>query len=320
MKLRVALSIGLTGLIGLAATGCVSAGSTDGGAFPEKNIHVSVPWAAGGGGDLNARTLAPILEEKLGVEVIIENRPGASGSVGMKWLETQPSDGYNVSFVGAELASLQHLGYDITPKSFAPIAQIISVDCAIAVPANSEYKTLQDLIDAAKKAPGKVSYSNPGPGSIYEGTGIGFQNAAGIELASVPFDGSAPAVTAAVGGQVNVVIDNVGNIGPQVDSGALRYLAVFTDERREDLADVPTAKEQGVELVNASWNGIVAPNETPKEVVTALTTAFEEALSDQRFVEHSKKTLQDVTYRNPEEMGTYLEEQADLYGKWFAKS
>lgn len=320
MKPRALVSLGFIGIFGLTATGCVSSADVEGSDFPEKNIHISVPWAAGGGGDLNARTLAPILEENLGVDVIVENRPGASGSVGMKWLETQAADGYTVSFVGAELASLQHLGYEITPESFASVAQIISVDCAIAVPADSEFETLQDLIDAAQENPGTISYSNPGPGSIYEGTGNGFQEAAEVELSSVPFDGSAPAVTAAVGNQVDAVIDNVGNIGPQVEQGALRYLAVFTDERREDLEDVPTAKELGVELVNASWNGIVAPEGTPDDAVSVLSEAFEEALADERFIEHSEKIQQDITYRGPEDMNTYLDEQAALYGNWFANS
>ncbi|MEV7649118.1 tripartite tricarboxylate transporter substrate binding protein [Arthrobacter sp. NPDC089319] len=319
MKFRVASTIGLVGILGLSVTGCVAQGSADEGSFPQKPIHLSVPWGAGGGGDLNARTLAPILEEILDVDVIVENRPGASGSVGMEWLADQKPDGHTIGFVGAELASLQHLDYDIKPESLTPVAQIVSVQAAIAVPSDSKFKTLDDLVEAAKAKPGAVSYSNPGPGSIFEGTGNGFQQEAGITLASVPFDGSAPSVTAAVGGQVDVVIDNVGNIGPQVESGALRYLAVFAEERREDLPDVPTAKEHGIDLVNASWNGVAAPPETPEEVVATISDAFEQALKDPRFVEHAQKTDQDINYRDPAGLKTYLTEQADMYGKWLAK-
>lgn len=316
---RRAFTIGLIALLGLTSTGCVPKSSGDETTFPSKDIHLSVPWGAGGGGDLNARTLAPILEEKLGVSVIVENRPGASGSVGMEWLADQNPDGHTIGFVGAELASLQHIGYEIKPDSLAPVAQIVSVQAAIAVPSSSEFKTLEDLITAAKAAPGTISYSNPGPGSIFEATGNGFQQEAGITLASVPFDGSAPSVTAAVGGQVDAVIDNLANIDQKVKSGSLRYLAVFAEERLPAAPDVPTAKEAGVNLVNASWNGVAAPSSTPHDVVATLSSAFEEALKDPRFIEHAKKTYQDITYKDPSKLAAYVDEQTEQYRAWLAK-
>jgi len=319
VNLRAFTAMGLVALVGLSATGCVAKSSAEAGKFPSKDVHLSVPWGAGGGGDLNARTLAPILEEILGVSVIVENRPGASGSVGMEWLADQNPDGHTIGFVGAELASLQHIGYEVKPESLAAVAQVVSVQAAIAVPTDSEFKTLADLVSAAKAAPGSVSYSNPGPGSIFEATGNGFQQEAGITLSSVPFDGSAPAVTAAVGGQVDVVIDNLANIDPKVKSGALRYLAVFADERLPALPDVPTAKEAGVDLVNASWNGVAAPKSTSDEVLKTLSDAFKKAVNDPRFIEHAKKTNQEVAYKDAQSLAGYVDEQAELYRSWLTK-
>ncbi|MCW2134768.1 Bug family tripartite tricarboxylate transporter substrate binding protein [Arthrobacter sp. VKM Ac-2550] len=315
MKSKVlSLAVGAASLLALA--GCAS-GSTDAsGEFPANDIRLTVPWQAGGSGDLTARTIAPLLEDELGVQVIVENRPGANGSVAYNWLKDQKPDGYNLSLMGVEVATLQFQNYDIDPANYAPIGQGLAGPGAIAVPVDSPYKTLQDLIDDAKANPGKVTFSSPGVGSVWDSPAQGFQELAGIELTSVPFDGSAPAVAAAAAGDVDFSIDAIGTQKVQVDGGKLRYLAMLTEERDANNPDVPTAKEEGIDLQNASWVGIMAPAGTPDDVVQKLSAAMEAAVADPAY----QKVIEDSnlvpTYKDSEEMSTFIKEEAERYGPW----
>src|SRR5690606_27898759 len=160
----------------LALTGCTTGGeetpnTTDAPAieYPTKAIKIVVPWAPGGTGDLTARTLQPLLAEELGADVIVENMPGANGTLAYYWLTDQPADGYSFSLVGAEISTLQFLDYDdVKPEMHDTVAQATESPGALAVPYDSPYETLQDLIDAALANPGQLSFSNPGPGSIWD--------------------------------------------------------------------------------------------------------------------------------------------------------
>lgn len=308
----------------LTVTGCASTAksSADGAEFPGKDIRLIVPWAAGGSGDLTARTIAPLLEKDLGVSVIVENKPGANGSVAYNWLAEQDPDGYNLSLMGVEVATLQFMDYDIKPENYAPIGQGLSGPGAIAVPVDSPYKTLQDLVDDAKAKPGKLTFSSPGIGSVWDSPAAGLQQLADIKLTSVPFDGSAPAVAAAAAGDVTFSIDAIGSQKVQVEGGKLRYLAMLTDERDPNNPDVPTAKESGVDLQNASWVGIMAPKGTPEDVVKKLSDAMEKAVADPGYQEVIKNSNLVPTSRNATEMATFIQDEAKRYGPWieFAKN
>lgn len=318
---RVLQSISAAAVAGLLLSGCASnSGGGDGGdgdAFPTKDIRLVVPWAAGGSGDLSARTIAPLLEDELGVNVIVENRPGANGSVGYNWLKEQEPDGYNLSMLGAEVATLQFMDYDIKPADYAFLGKILEGPGAIAVKADSPYETLQDLIDAAKAAPGEITYSSPGVGSVWDNPAQGFQELAGIELTNVPFDGSAPSIAAAAAGDVDFSIDAMGSQKAQVDGGELRYLAVLSEERQEDYPDVPTAKEQGVDLQNASFTGLMAPAGTPDDVVQTLSDAISAATQDEDYqsvIEQSN--LVPVTDSSAEKFTEFIQAEEERYGPW----
>ncbi|MEE1620572.1 Bug family tripartite tricarboxylate transporter substrate binding protein [Zafaria sp. Z1313] len=300
----------------LTLTGCASNAGSDGGEFPSKDIRLVVPWAAGGSGDLTARTIAPLLEEELGVNVVVENRPGANGSVAYNWLKDQSADGYSLSMMGVEVVTLQFQDYDVDPDNYVPIGQGLSGPGAIAVPVNSPYETLQDLIDDAKANPGRVTFSSPGVGSVWDSPAQGLQDLAGIDITGVPFDGSAPAVAAAAAGDVSFSIDAIGTQKAQVDGGNLRYLAMLTEERDPNNPDVPTARESGVDLQNASWVGIMAPAGTPEDIVQKLTEAMGKAAEDEGY----KKTIEDSnlvpTFRDSTEMQAFFDEEAERYGPW----
>ncbi|MET1155278.1 tripartite tricarboxylate transporter substrate-binding protein [Arthrobacter sp.] len=309
------LAVGAAAL--LALSGCASSSqSAESDQYPSKDIRLVVPWAAGGSGDLSARTVAPLLEKELGVEVIVENRPGANGSVAYNWLKDQEPDGYNLSVMGVELATLQFQDYDIDPTNYAPIGQLLAGPGAISVPVDSPYKTVQDLIDDAKANPGKITYSSPGVGSVWDSPMQGFQELAGIELKGVPFDGSAPAVAAAAAGDVSFSIDAIGTQKTQVEAGKLRYLAMLTDERDPNNPDVPTLKEEGVDLQNASWTGIMAPAGTPADVVKKLSDALEAAVGNEEFRTVIENSNLVPTAKNSEEMAAFLQAEADRYGPW----
>ncbi|MEU3847307.1 tripartite tricarboxylate transporter substrate binding protein [Micrococcus terreus] len=317
---RVLQSISAAAVAGLLLSGCASnSGGGDGGdgdAFPTKDIRLVVPWAAGGSGDLSARTIAPLLEDELGVNVIVENRPGANGSVGYNWLKEQEPDGYNLSMLGAEVVTLQFMDYDIKPADYDFLGQIISGPGAIAVKADSPYQSLQDIIDDAKANPGKVTYSSPGVGSVWDNPAQGFQELAGIELTNVPFDGSAPSVAAAAAGDVSFSIDAVGTQKAQVDGGAMRYIAVLTDERLEELPDVPTAKEEGVDLQNASFTGLMAPAGTPDEVVKTLSDAIVAAAAKPEYQDVISESNLIPVGTSSSDFEAFIQGEEERYGPW----
>ncbi|MCC3284014.1 MULTISPECIES: Bug family tripartite tricarboxylate transporter substrate binding protein [Arthrobacter] len=316
-RLTKSLAIGTIGLFALS--GCASgSGSDSGDEFPAQDIRLTVPWAAGGSGDLTARTIAPLLERELGVEVIVENRPGANGSVAYNWLKDQKPDGYNLSMMGVEVATLQFQDYDIDPANYEPIGQGLAGPGAIAVPVDSPFETLEDLIEAAKASPGDITYSSPGVGSVWDSPAQGLQELAGITLTSVPFDGSAPAVAAVAAGDADFSIDAIGTQKTQVDAGKLRYLAMLTDERDPKNPDVPTAKESGIDLTNASWVGIMAPAGTPAETVQRLSEAMGKAVEDPEYRTVIENSNLVPTFKDSEEMKSFLEAEADRYGPWIA--
>ncbi|WP_105035906.1 Bug family tripartite tricarboxylate transporter substrate binding protein [Cryobacterium aureum] len=300
----------------LAFTGCASGQQAATGDYPSRDIRLVVPWAAGGSGDLTARSLAPLLEADLGASIIVENRPGANGSVGYNWLKDQDPDGYSLAVMGVEVAILQFQNYDVDPADFIPIGQASSGPGAIAVPVDSPYLSLQDLIDDAKANPGDVTFSSPGVGSVWDSTVQGFKELAGIELKNVPYDGSAPAVAAAAAGDVDFSTDGIGNQKIQVDAGKLRYLAMLTDERDPNNPDVPTAKEQGVDLQNASWIGVMVPAGTPDDVVQKLSSALKTAVTDPAYIKIMEAANQLPFQRDSAEMATFIDEEATRYGPW----
>lgn len=301
-------AIGATAALGLTA--CASSAGEASGEFPSEDIRLVVPWDAGGDGDLTARTLAPLLEDELGVNVIVENRPGANGSIGYQWVLDQPADGYSISMMGPEVSTLQFQDYDISPENYSFVGQGASGPGAIAVPADSPFETLDDLIDAAEEAPGELTYSSPGTGSVWDLATHKVMAATDTEMQGVPFDGSAPSVQAAAAGHVDFAANAIGLIGPQVDGGKMRFLAMLTEDRVDDYPDVPTASELGVDVEHATWIGMMVPKETPAEVTATLSDAMAAAVESDNFVETMTNANLVPLQRSNPEMDEYVREQA----------
>lgn len=301
-------------------TGCVDRAGADASAdaFPTGDITFYTPTQAGGATDLTARTIATQLESELGVSVIVDNRPGGAGSVGMEHLAGQAADGHSIAVLPVEVAMLGHLDYDIDPADYDFLAQVNSQPGTVAVPADSPYETLDDLVAAAEAAPGTITISNAGAGSIWEAGALELGSAAGVEFQGVPFDGGAPAVTAAVGGQVDAVVAGIGETAPAHEDGRLRVLAVFTEEEAPALAGVETATAQGYDVVIGSWAAIAAPTGLPDDVRSALESALQVAAESDEYVEFIESSGNIPLFRGADDATSFVLSEHDRFGALLA--
>jgi tripartite-type tricarboxylate transporter receptor subunit TctC len=310
-----------TAIAAIALTGCANRGgeATQTGDFPSKSITMIVPYQAGGASDLSARTLAAEMEKDLGQSIVVENRVGGAGSVGLTYLSARPSDGYTIGYLPVETVMLGYQGYDIDPKRFDLLGQIVSVPATIAVPANSPYKTFQELLDAAKAKPGTITVSNSGAGSIWQAATKALNDAAGVQLKPVPFDGGAPAVNAAIAGQVDAVAAGISETSVAAADGRLRVLAVLDDKPSDALPGVATASTLGVDVAIGGWGAVGAPAGLPDDVRKALATAVKSAAQSDSFVSVIKKSGNLPVYETPEDFGTFYNAESERFSALFAK-
>lgn len=245
--------------------------------WPNKPLKLIVPFPPGGAADAVGRVVAEKLSEVLKQPVVVENKAGAGTAIAADAAAKAAPDGYTLSLAPAgQLTILPHLNKSLSYdpfKSFAPVSLVAEVPYVIGASAETPATSLKDLIAAAKKEPGKLSYSSCGNGTLCHLSGELFKNLTGTDLLHVPFKGSAPAIQALLGGQVNLSFDTLTILAPQVKSGKVKGLVITSRTRSPLLPDVPTAAEAGLpEFVVSSWFGIVVPAGTPKEIVARLTT------------------------------------------------
>ena len=279
------------------------------GAYPSKPLKIVVPFGAGGVADLTARTVAQKLGENLGQSIVIENKPGAGGVVATDAVAKSSPDGYtlllmsNATAVSAGL--FKTLPYD-AEKDLTPLSILGTFDIAIVVNNDSKFATLTDLLNFAKANPGKLNIGSINVGSTQNLAAELFKSTAGIDAQVVPFNGTPAVLTALRGGQIDVGVEILAPVLPQIKGQALRALAVTGDKRSASLPQVPTAKESGVRnLYAASWNALAAPAKTPKEVVQKLNQEIQNALNHPDV----RKKLQDM---NVEPQPSSLQQAADL--------
>lgn len=314
-SLALAVTVGIA-VAGLSACSSPAGDSGSSGAaeetsFPEKDINFIVQAAAGGGSDLSSRALAAQLEEALGVSIIVENRPGASGSTAMQYVAGSNTDGYTIGFVPVEIAMLEHLGFDVQPDDYDFLGQIMFSPGVIAVPADSPYETLDDLVEASKKK--AITVSNSGAGSVWEAATIALADEAGAELTPVPFDGGAPAVAAALGSQVDAVVAGAGETAQAHADGTLRVLALFNDEEHPMLEGVPTAESEGYDVLFGGWGGVYAPAGLPDDVKKVLTDAIEEGAQSDAFADTITPSGALTVYKSPEEFTEFVNSESERF-------
>ena len=243
--------------------------------YPNKPIRIVVPFAPGGIVDTAARVVGQKLHERWGQQVIVENRPGGNGFIGVMAAATSPADGYTLLMAhtgefAVNPAVFKDVPYDLE-RDFAPITMVNSAPMVYVVNAAAPYKTMQELIAAAKAKPGTIGVSTPGAGSInhlvLEWTGL----ATGGKFLHVPYKGGAPAIAATAGGEVPAGTAAMGSAMPHIQAGRVRVVAVTTGERSPVNMSWPTLKESGVPGVqSAIWAGLFAPKGTPQPVIDKL--------------------------------------------------
>ena len=249
--------------------------------FPAGDITFVVQAAAGGASDRSSRALVAEMEKELGVSFIVENRPGATGTVAFAHVADQAPDGYTIGFAPVEFAILENIGYDFDRADYTYLGQIMNSPVTLAVSADSPYNTLEEFIAAGQE--GTLSVSNSGSASSFNAATVTLANMTGAQLSPVPFDGGAPAVAAALGGHVDAVAAGAGETVSGYTDGSLKVLAIFDTERHPAMPDVPTAQEQGFDLSFGAWGGIYGPAGIPEEVVAVLQGAVETAAQSEAF-------------------------------------
>jgi len=255
--------------------------------YPERIVKIVVPFAPGGGTDSVARTLAQEMAKDLGQSVIIENKPGAGTIIGTQAVATSEPDGYTLlmeTFANAVNPSLNSkLPYD-PHKDFAPVALVARSFNIVVVNATSPYRSIADLIAAAKAEPDKLSYGTYGTGTSAHLAGELFKSLAKVNLTTVPYKGAAPAITDLLGGQIQVMFTTVASAASLIAGGQLRALAVTSAERSPAFPDVPTVAEAGVPGYSAeSWYGLVAPAKTPPAIIDRLNRSAAAAVKSEAF-------------------------------------
>ena len=274
--------------------------------YPTRPVRLFVPYGPGGVGDLTMRLLARSLSSDLKQQFVIENRPGAGGILAMSEVRRAPADGYTLGEAGngqAISASLfKKLPFDIL-KDFAPVSVAAYFEMLLAVPGNSPYGSLKDVVEAAKRNPGKLNLGAINPGSTQNLSAHLFQQVTGAQFALVTYRTTPELITAMLRGEIDVGFDYYAGLISEIDNGTLRILVTAGEERDPLLKDVPTAKESGFpQYVVVAWNGIAAPAAAPPEVVKTLSAAMTRALAAPELQEQARRLGIDARGSTPEEM------------------
>ncbi len=284
--------------------------------YPTKPITMVVPFPPGGVAEIVGRPLASIMEKSLKQPIVLINRPGAGGAVGMASVAKGPADGYTV-LMGLSSISIFPVSDRINGKEppyelkdFAPIALVTADPTVLVVRADGPYKSVKDFVEAARAHPGKINYSSSGVyGTLHVAMEI-FANAAGIKVFHIPYQGGGPAVTALLAGQVEASAQGPAAAIGQIKAGKMRALASWGTERLKLLPDIPTFKELGYDAEFYIWTGVFVPASTPAPVVMRLREAVRLAATSEDFKAAMEKVSTPVAYLDAPEFQKYWDKDA----------
>ncbi|MGQ8877212.1 Bug family tripartite tricarboxylate transporter substrate binding protein [Delftia sp. NA_296.1] len=270
-------------LAALAATPVLPAmAQAPAGAWPQRPIELIVPFAAGGGTDVLARALAEVARKHLPQDLIVLNRAGASGAVGWTELANARPDGYKIGIITVELTMIPHMGLTkISSDALLPVARLNADPATIAVRADSPYRSIEELIAAARKDEAAVRIGNAGPGSLGHLAAAALQDKVGVKFNHAPYRGANPAVLDLLGGHIEAVAVTPVEVATYVAAGKIRPLAIMAEQRiQAGWEAVPTLKERGIDLLIGGWRGLAVPRNTPDAVVQTLRKAMALTLKD----------------------------------------
>jgi len=283
--------------------------------YPTDTVNIICHAAAGGGTDAMCRETQALLQEQLGWNVVVDNKTGGSGAVGMQYVISQAADGYTMGSGPVELAMIKALGYaDLGPDDVEFLGCAMSWPAALYVPKDSPYSTLQEFVDYAKEHPGEIRVANSGIGSIWHISACALADKTGIQLEHVPYDGASGAVTALLGNEIEACVVGTCEGYSYVDSGDLKCLAVFADEESSILPGVPTTVSLGFEdLVVKTWVGLIGPKGINDADLSALVAGLKEVWSSDEYIEFANNRGCDPTYYSPEEYKAMAETDYEYY-------
>lgn len=273
--------------------------------YPDKPITVIVPFSVGSSLDMTARSLEKMAPKYLGQPLVVINKPGGAGAIGWNELAGANPDGYTIGITCPDMLLLPQYGatkYHYL-SALSPIAQVVTLPMVIAVQADQPWQTLNDLIEYARMHPGQLKFGHSGVGTLAHVLGEMFGQVTGITIEQVPFSGSGESTTALLGGHIQLLFVNPMVVKEHVKNGTLRVLAVTSKQQTFDplLAQIPTFKEQGIDITLNNWFGIATPKEMPIEVKNRLAVGFKSMITDPEFIENIGNAGLPVEYLDPKE-------------------
>jgi len=271
-------------------------------AFPEKPITMIVPWSAGGGTDLIFRKLSDVMSKDIGQPIVVMNVEGGGGQVGFQQINASAADGYTVGVITNSML-LQKItqGTKLGAQDFTVLSMVNYDAAALTVNAESPYNSVAEFVEAAKANPGKLRVGNSGAKAIWHITAMLMEKETGIQVTHVPYEGANPAAVAVAGGHIEAVTVSAGEVKGLVEGGKLKMLGLMSDERSKTFPDVPTFKEEGIDLQFGVWRALVAPKGIPADVVAKLEASVQKAVEGEDF----KKFMAD------NEFGIYFKPAAE---------
>lgn len=286
--------------------------------FPEKPIRIIVPLAPGGSVDLTARLLAEALQTEIGQPIVIENLAGGGGTIGATAAAQAEADGYTLlmgssSSIAVNPSLMKDLPYD-PKRDFEAVSLVSYAPNVLVASTGLGFKTVSDVVEAAKANPGKLGFASSGVGGSPHLAGELFQREAGVELLHVPYKGSGQALTDVLGERVELTFATVIATREHIESGALTPLMVTTSERVTALPDVPNAAEAGYPgVIITAWNGLLAPKGTPSQVVEKISAAVQRATKNQTFADRLAAEGSTIVGSNPADFSNFIVEEVDRW-------
>ena len=319
---RRAVTASLLGMAVLAAFGLVpSAAQAQGGNWPDHAIRVIVPFPASGATDLVSRVVAQKVAQELGQSLVIDNRPGAGGTIGTAEAAKAPADGYTLLFTTSSTHAISpHLMPKLAykaDKDFTPIAHVADAASVLLVTPSLPVKNVQELVSYAKANPGKLNYASSGNGTIVHLNALEFSARSGVQMTHVPYKGTAQSISDLATGQVHVLFDSIPTGMPHVASGRLRALAVTSEQRTQLAPELPTVAESGLPgYSSVTWFGVYGPAGLKPEIVAKVNAAFNKVIADPAVAANLAKLGADVAKPGtPEQFASMVKKDSARWAK-----
>jgi tripartite-type tricarboxylate transporter receptor subunit TctC len=279
--------------------------------YPTKTLRVIVPFPAAGGTDIIAREVTNKLSSTLGWTIVVENKPGSGGNLGVDAAAKSPADGYTMALGQTSNLAINPTLFSKMPydsvKDLTPVVLVASAPLVLVVGADSPLKTLADVVNASKAKPASLNFASAGNGTVAHLASELFQKTAGVKFTHIPYKGAAQAATDVIGGQVQLYMSSVPTLIGHIKSGKMRAIAVTSLTRVDDLPQVPTVAESGYKGFEAvTWFGFVAPTGVPKDIVTRLNTEINKALQSADVKKKLSDQGADVLGGTPEQLGALI--------------